>query len=495
MSDRSEQLLCLSYYFSTDRILLYTKFLSKLSEFCTPLVWSFAVKEKNFPVHNENSKHFELIQGEDKIPHWLNLARHFSDYVWDNKLISSSRESMWRLRRAGNAKSHERLLWNAAKLGNGIKRSANLDKWVEGRMLKYGYCPRSLDTFQASRPAAVLAMVPFTPLHMSIVASARKLQIPTIAYITSWDNLTTKGRLTFDYDGYLVWSETMKQELLAFHPQSRNKPIVIVGAPQYDMFINEAFFESKEDFIERHGLDKNKKIILYCLGSPNFIREDYGAASFLDLLRADLPTNIQVIVRLHPGFYEDDYQIVPEIRRLYRDVVVQGNRQYFDKHPLQTDASVVEWVNTFRHADVVINLASTVTVDAAIFDKPIININFDPQPSEPDAQLIREINSRWNHFRPVAESGGVWNVRSSEELCEAMRTYLEQPELHRQGRQSIVEHVCGNVDGRAGEKMAAGIQEILSFARRTNGPTSGYKPALVSGRTFDHGRDRRITVD
>jgi len=457
-----QRIICLSYYFSTDRILLYTKFLGSLTDQFDLSVWSFAIKEKNFPVSNVNAKHFELLKGKDSVPQWLNLARHFADYVWDHKGISKSRETMWRLRKAGATSFHEKTLWKAAKLTTAVRNSANFDRHVERLMLGHGYCDESLRDFETDRPAAVIAMVPFTPLHMSIVASARKLGIPVIAYITSWDNITTKPRLTFEYDGYLVWSETMKEELVEFHPQSKKKPIHVVGAPQYDIFLNESFYETKEEFLSRNGLGENKKTILYCLGSPNFIPEDHGVATFLDRLDAELENETQIVIRLHPGFYEHDYKVIPELRRKHKNIIFQGNKKYFDEHPLQPEDSIIDWVNTFRHVDVVVNLASTVTVDAAIFDKPIININFDSQSGAPDQQLVEEINSKWNHFSPIVRSGGVWNVNSNAEMMEAIKGYLQDPSLHREGRQRIVEYVCGTFDGRSGERMANAVCSILS---------------------------------
>lgn len=433
-----------------------------MSEFYTTRVWSLAVKENNFPTDNINSRHFEILKGKDRIPQWLNYARHFADYIWDHKGISKSRDTMWRLRKVGAAGGYEKALWKAAKVVSSFNGVSNFDRRIEHLMLGHGFCGESLKDFEANRPAAVIAMVPFTPLHMSIVASARKLAIPVIAYITSWDNITTKPRLTFDYDGYLVWSETMRQELIQFHPQSAGKPIHIIGAPQYDIFLNEKFYETKEEFMRRNGLNQNKKTILYCLGSPNFIPEDHGVATFLESICSEIEDQAQVVIRLHPGFYEHDYKIIPELRRKYRNITFQGNKEYFDKHPLQPEDSIVDWVNTFRHVDVVINLASTVTVDAAIFDKPVININFDSQPGSPDQQLVEEINSTWNHFSPIVRSGGVWNVDSTGELNEALKGYLKDPTLHAEGRRQIVRYVCGEFDGGSGERMAEAVRDILS---------------------------------
>jgi CDP-glycerol glycerophosphotransferase (TagB/SpsB family) len=128
---------------------------------------------------------------------------------------------------------------------------------------------------------------------------------------------------------------------------------------------------------------------------------------------------------------------------------------------LQDEEQIVEWVNTFRHADVVVNLSSTVTVDAAIFDRPVVNLDFDPQPGATDQELIKDINHKWNHFKPIAESGGVWLANDFDEAAHAVKTYLKNPNLHQAKRRWITEYVCGYVDGKCGGRMA---RATIAFA-------------------------------
>src|SRR5262249_31673635 len=123
----------------------------------------------------------------------------------------------------------------------------------------------------------------------------------------------------------------------------------------------------------------------------------------------------------------------------------------------QGERQIREWVNTFRHADVVVNLSSTVTVDAAICDRPVVNLDYDPEPGQPNQDLVKDVNHAWTHFKPSAESGGVWLVNNPEEMVAAVRTYLAHPELHREKRRWIAEFVCGYIDGRCGERMAEAI--------------------------------------
>ena len=113
-----------------------------------------------------------------------------------------------------------------------------------------------------------------------------------------------------------------------------------------------------------------------------------------------------------------------------------------------------------------VNLASTATIDAAIFDRPTVSLDYDPEPGSPNAALVRDVNHVWSHFKPVAESGGVWLARDGADLVDAIRTYLALPELHREGRKWVARHVCEYLDGRSGERMAGAIHDFVQDRER-----------------------------
>ena len=129
---------------------------------------------------------------------------------------------------------------------------------------------------------------------------------------------------------------------------------------------------------------------------------------------------------------------------------------------MQSEGAIAEWVNTVRHADVVIQLASTMAIDAALFDRPVINLDFDPQPGGPNQQMVREVNRRWNHFAPITRSGGLLPVQSIEEMIAATEQYLRTPDLHRAERRWIVDFVCGPADGQAGRRMAEAMLSAVA---------------------------------
>jgi hypothetical protein len=340
------------------------------------------------------------------------------------------------------------------------------ERWLERLLVRYDRSPEATTRLRLSTPDVLLSTSPHRYVEPAVVAAAKRLGIATLALITSWDNITTKNRMPFQHDGYLVWSERMKAELHEYYPHSRSCPIYVVGAPQFDVFFSPRFRESRSSFCARSQLDPNRPIVLYALGSPNFLNEHYAVRYLAERVARGELGNAQLLVRPHPLF--GDVEAVRALSDWGNAVRVQQVAAHVPTlHRSQTTDDVRDWVSTFRHADVVVNLSSTATVDGAICDRPVVNLDFDPDPSGAGQELVKDVNHRWSHFKPVAESGGVWLVNSLPEMLEAVRGYLAQPDLHRDARRWIAEYVCGFTDGHSGERVA---QAIADFAQRHVGP-------------------------
>ena len=76
------------------------------------------------------------------------------------------------------------------------------------------------------------------PPYIALLDSAAKeLKIKTTAFIFSWDNLPSNGRMAANFDCYLVWSDLMKKELLQFYPNVKDSNIAVVGTPQFEPYV------------------------------------------------------------------------------------------------------------------------------------------------------------------------------------------------------------------------------------------------------------------
>jgi CDP-glycerol glycerophosphotransferase (TagB/SpsB family) len=191
------------------------------------------------------------------------------------------------------------------------------------------------------------------------------------------------------------------------------------------------------------------------------VKEHHAVVGIAERLAAGDLGDVQLLVRPHPLF--DDGETARVLAQFGTAVRVQrAQLETPVTRRAQNTDDVVDWVNTFRHSDVVVNLSSTATVDASLCDRPVVNLDFDPEPGQARQALVKDVNHRWTHFKPVAESGGVWLVDSPAQMIDAIRGYLAQPELHRAGRRWITQYVCGFTDGRSGERVTNAILEFVA---------------------------------
>jgi len=117
--------------------------------------------------------------------------------------------------------------------------------------------------------------------------------------------------------------------------------------------------------------------------------------------------------------------------------------------------------DTLYHSDVVLNVASTLAIEASIFDTPVINIGFDVEPGT--NQALMEWHYGSTHFQKVVRSGAVRIAQSSGEMVDLINAYFADPSLDAAGRRRIVVEQCEFTDGRSAERVAVEIVGQLSF--------------------------------
>lgn len=464
------RVLLLSTSLLVDRVFRYTALVNTLARNADVSIWASSFDESN-SLNGDNSwaegkatvSAFPSVRPFKEVPY--NYLRRFNEYVWDYRYLLPSRTSMQQHVRDHKTPFTIKILKPPAWTFAQLRGERAIENSLEKLLLSYPRSEEAEERLADDKPDVILSTGPFQFEQPGIFYIAKKLGIPTLAYIPSWDNITTKNRMVYKYDGYIVWNEHIKDELHEFYPHTEDCPVYVVGAPQFDVFYQDRFYQSKEDFCLGQNLDPKLPIIVYAIGSPNFLQEHHGAVNLAQRVMEGELGKVQMLVRPHPIH---DKAEMKELFDPYKPAVqLQKYSQAREELAKRTqdEKQIIEWVNTFRHADVVVNLSSTVTVDAAIFDKPVVNLDFDPQPGQAHQQLIKDVNHKWNHFKPIAESGGVWLVNDFDELENAVRTYLREPDLHQENRRWVVEYVCRFLDGRCGERMADAIKDFVNVKK------------------------------
>lgn len=305
---------------------------------------------------------------------------------------------------------------------------------------------------------------PETPYDTNWVVAANELGINTYAWIRSWDNITSKISYLPKTNGLFVWSTLMEEEFRRYYPKYANTEVYKTGAAQFDGHENKSNILEWEEFCRMTGLDPSKKFAAYTTGGPHICKDEHlvveKIAAKIDSM--DFESKPQILVRIHPYAWRTNLQSEFNNRNIHvwppKDMMntLKGGKT----KGLLDDYRIM--LSTFYHQAVNINIASTVTIDSCIFDKPVINIAFDPVPPEHFEMSIARYYE-FDHYKPLVDTGGVRVVYDIEQFGKHFKEYYENPSFDREKRKKIVEIECGTVDGKAGERFVNKIIELYNI--------------------------------
>ncbi len=320
--------------------------------------------------------------------------------------------------------------------------------------------------FAERRPSVVFSSNQRSLTVVPPVIAARSLGIPTAAFIFSWDNLTSKGRIAAPFDHFLVWSELMKQELLRFYPSVAAERVHIVGTPQFDPYANRSLLAPRADFFRRIGADPSRKLVCFSGGDAGTCPEDpEHVGILLRLVREGrVPGSPQIVLRPSPVDSGDRYERIrhefPELLYAAPSWIRPAAGDWARVVPMPDDVAFL--TNLIFHSDVNVNMASTMTLDFAAFDKPIVNLAFDVSNPPLFGRPIWDHYYRYDHYLPVVRLGAARFARSPDELAAHVAAYLEDPGLDREARRRLLDLEIGVPMGDSSRRVLDALLEIAA---------------------------------
>jgi hypothetical protein len=325
---------------------------------------------------------------------------------------------------------------------------------------------RYREIFSEMQPAAVFCSSQRPTTVLPAVLAAKAMGIPTVAFVFSWDHLTTKGRIAAPFDHYLVWSRHMRSELLRYYPQIPLGNIHIVGTPQFDPYADATLLWTREEFCRRIGADSARKLVCYSGGDIATCPEDpkHLEALMVHVRSGRIDGHPEVLLRPVPvddgTRYDDVCRRYPEIKRL--------QPQWLHTEPgnwtrvLPTAGDVQFLANLTHHVDLNLNLGSTMTLDFGLHDKPVVNVAFDCSDPPVLGMPVWDYYYNYEHLRPIVELGTTRIARSREQLADHVNAYLTDPQLDRDGRRRLVEMQVDVPPGESSRRIV-NVLEQLSY--------------------------------
>ena len=306
-----------------------------------------------------------------------------------------------------------------------------------------------------------------------IMREAKKHNAKVITLILSWDNPSSKGLGGAIPDRIITWTDTMKKEMVEYHDMRPDR-IFTGGVAHFDIYYRDDQIMSRDELFDMFGFDKNRKLIFLGTKSPNTYPWN---PELVEILGRAIEDNLfdfpcQLLTRLHPihfkykkgaplyskilAKYEHAKEKYPHV--FYSIPRILSKKLYFD---MPRDEMVI-LASILKHSDVLVNMFSTLSIEAAIFQLPVINVCFEGHGNGGRTKAMQNIFIDYNqvHNQRIIKTGGVRTAFSKEELIKYINMYLKNRNLDKENREQIIQNECGPFPGRAGERIADYIIQL-----------------------------------
>jgi len=318
-----------------------------------------------------------------------------------------------------------------------------LDKPYYKVIRKTDYYRKCKEQLLKHKPTIVFCTHQRASSGVAPVLAARDLGIRTVCFIHSWDNIP-KGVQLIKADEYFVWSTYMKNEMIAHYPFINSSSIKITGTPQFMPYFNDDYKLSRTEFLSQFKLDIDKKYILF---SGNDKTTSPNDPIFLsDLCKAVIKLNkkediFRITFRPNPIDRNDGFD---NVLKKYSDIVTELKPDWFGSDtfvwnqggPSKKDLTLL--VNTILHSELVVNMGSTMALDAALLKKPSCYINYDV---ESDFDWTVKRIYRFIHFKMIKKINPVFWINNRDDVYLVIKDALDNPSKTEKGREQWIKSI------------------------------------------------------
>ena len=244
--------------------------------------------------------------------------------------------------------------------------------------------------------------------HMApdILSAGVKLHIPIHLIYHSYKELFAEGRHRIRFDKVGVWSDEMRRDFLQRHESQVN--VFAIGSVQFLPFISK--------------IDVGHRSILY-ISAGKAVRNEYLVILKLHEMCKAFPSH-DFIVRINPMDLESD--LIPILNE--NGIKYQVPKWLHDKgtgQNLQLTDDLQNYRELLSSCTVCISIPSTISVECALMEVPIINIIDDLVDFSTTSNTF-SISDYWNSafYRHFKEKKFVFGCKSYQEIEERLNVVV-----------------------------------------------------------------------
>lgn len=309
---------------------------------------------------------------------------------------------------------------------------------------------RVLETMRRECSGVVLSNVQ-PASAVPFLTAARRLRLPVVAHVASWDHTVGKGVISPYCDLYVVQNRVMEDDLRRYHGIDPAR-VRVTGWPQTDLFHRRRPRTDYDALVRALGLDPRRPLVLVAGNTPsNAPYEDVFVERLVAWWKNEARPRFQLLFRPHPR----------DSRWRERFAAASGEKGVAVQEASFTDLD--DLATLLGHVDAVVCNAGTILLDALVGDRPAVCVLYDE--GAPPGESWAAKNVVGKHYEELASSGAFYRAERFEDIVSGVQRALASPDELAGQRRRVVEQVVGEVDGSAGKRVVDAALEGLSALR------------------------------
>ncbi|MCW3093144.1 MAG: hypothetical protein JWP81_4213 [Ferruginibacter sp.] len=301
----------------------------------------------------------------------------------------SIRKAYMRINGVGNFRNYERPKdLSSIDFLKGNKLVWNVSSFLTRKTLAVKYQNEDLIQYFKEEGLTDILMAGYYDINNQVIAfSAKESNIKVWSLVNSWKDMYTNDFVSFTPDGLFTWSDNMAKNFVSHNPHLKGK-VKAIGNPAFDVFFGFKPIREKSFYELKYGIKPGAKIFVYTMINPLVTNgEHFTIRLIYQSLKAHLGNDWHLLVRKNPLHHDAKYTELEELENL------SFMEHYWEWDALkdlavQEKAGEDEWYDMIYYSACNISVASTVSMEFLIAQKPVINIGFNGTGNE-DENLKR----------------------------------------------------------------------------------------------------------
>ena len=330
------------------------------------------------------------------------------------------------------------------RLPRGERIDRALERWFFSPLR---HVPKSLFCEMRSECGALVLSNVQPRKAVPFLTAARRLGIPVVAHVASWDHTVGKGVISPHCDVYIVQNAGMAEDLTRYHgiPDGR---IVVSGWPQTDIYFRRRPREEYETLLRSYGLDPRLPLVVVMGNTPtNTPYEGRFVQRVVEWWENAGRGRFSILFRPHPRDRE-----WPE-----RFAAAAGREGAHVQQPSFRDFE--QLAALLQHCDCVVTNAGTILLEALVNDRPAVCVLYDE--GGPPGESWAYKNVVGEHYRELAKSGAFYRAERFEEVVAGIERALANPGALAAERRRITREVVGEADGHAADRVSEAVLSAI----------------------------------